>query len=466
MPTQKKKWKRPDIHLSDLKRAATLNIGTILFGALFIYMVISIIMYLTAAHITPYQVTSGPLSKNQTYTALILRSEQLVQANTGGYATYYVRENSKVKKSGAVYGIGDGQTSGGTAELTEEDLTQIRSAMAKFAYNFDSNNFYDTYSFKYEMEGSLLQYAGLTDITEQDTDAEDIVAPTQTIGNQTVNFAPSDGIVQYTKDGYESVTADTIEPDHFNQKSYQKTNLRSSEQLSVGDDVYKLITSENWSLMIPLTDAQTVQLAGRETIRVKFLKDGVTQTGKFTIVTKDDHFYAKIDFSAGMLRYTSDRFIDIELVTNIKTGLKIPVSSIVNKDFYVIPKGYETTGGESDEIGFLKETTNKSGETSSEFVNATVYAQQEDLYYVDQEDFSDGDVIIKPESTERYTIGDTMPLEGVYCINKGYAVFRKVVIIDQNEEYCIVESGNTYGIAQFDNIVSDSSTVKEEEILY
>ena len=88
-----------------------------------------------------------------------------------------------------------------------------------------------------------------------------------------------------------------------------------------------------------------------------------------------------------MLRYTSDRFIDIELVTNIKTGLKIPVSSIVNKDFYVIPKGYETTGGESDEIGFLKETTNKSGETSSEFVNATVYAQQEDLYYVDQEDF-------------------------------------------------------------------------------
>ena len=161
-----------------------------------------------------------------------------------------------------------------------------------------------------------------------------------------------------------------------------------------------------------------------------------------------------------MLRYTSDRFIDIELVTNIKTGLKIPVSSIVNKDFYVIPKGYETTGGESDEIGFLKETTNKSGETSSEFVNATVYAQQEDLYYVDQEDFSDGDVIIKPESTERYTIGDTMPLEGVYCINKGYAVFRKVVIIDQNEEYCIVESGTTYGIAQFDNIVSDSSTVK------
>ena len=96
-----KMGKRPDIHLSDLKRAVTLNIGTILFGALFIYMVISIIMYLTAAHIAPYQVTSGPLSKNQTYTALILRSEQLC---TGQYRRLCnllcTVENSKVKSQG------------------------------------------------------------------------------------------------------------------------------------------------------------------------------------------------------------------------------------------------------------------------------------------------------------------------------------------------------------------------------
>ena len=471
MPSlKKKKWMRPDIHLSDIKKVATLNIGTILFGALFIYMLISVIMYLTATHITSYQVTSGPLSRNQTYTALILRSEQLVQSSTAGHISYYARDNSKVKKEGAVYSVGNGETPENTVPLTDEQLTQVRSSVATFANGFDSDNFYDTYSFKYELEGSLIQYAG--DITQPDsTDTDstsentsDVIAP-QTIGGETINYAPADGLIQFISDGYEEITEETLNADDFNQKSYKQTNLRR-EQVDVGDDIYKLITSEKWSLYIPLTDTQVVSLAGRKTIRVRFVKDGITQTGDFTLLTGNDGYYAKITFTSGMIRYASDRFVEIELVTNTETGLKIPLSSIVNKDFYVIPEGYETTGGDSDEIGFLMETTDGDSKSSSEFVSTIVYAQQDGFYYVDVTAFAEGDVLVKPNSTERYTIRDTMPLEGVYSTNRGYAVFRRVSIIDQNEEYCIVESGTDYGIALYDNIVYDSSTVKEEEILY
>ena len=53
-----------------------------------------------------------------------------------------------------------------------------------------------------------------------------------------------------------------------------------------------------------------------------------------------------------------------------------------------------------------------------------------------------------------------------YCINKGYAVFRKVVMIEQNDEYCIVETGTTYGLSQFDYIVRNGNTVKEDDILF
>ena len=225
--------------------------------------------------------------------------------------------------------------------------------------------------------------------------------------------------------------------DDFNQKSYQQSNLRK-DTVEVGDDVYKLITSEVWSLYIPLSDTQVVSLAGRENMRVRFVKDGLTQTGKFTLLTREDGYYAKITFTNGMIRYASDRFVEIELVTNTETGLKIPLSSIVNKDFYVIPTGYETTGNDSDEIGFLKEVEGADGENSTEFVSTTVYAQQDDFYYVDMTAFEEGDVLVKPNSTERYTIRDTMPLEGVYSTNRGYAVFRRISIIDQNEEYCIV----------------------------
>lgn len=40
-------------------RKIPLNIGTFIFGALFVYMVITVILYLTADHIQSYQVTAG-----------------------------------------------------------------------------------------------------------------------------------------------------------------------------------------------------------------------------------------------------------------------------------------------------------------------------------------------------------------------------------------------------------------------
>ena len=69
------------------------NIGTIIFGAVFLYMIITVILFLTRAHVKSFQVISGPLAKNRTYTALAVREETIVTADAGGYITYYAREN-------------------------------------------------------------------------------------------------------------------------------------------------------------------------------------------------------------------------------------------------------------------------------------------------------------------------------------------------------------------------------------
>lgn len=437
-----------------------LNIGTFIFGAIFLYMVISVILYLTADHITSYQVTAGPLARNQNYTALALREEKVVTASGSGYITYYARENSKVAKSGVVYTLGDTQTEAAVEEPTEEDYSRIRASMARFASSFDNSDFYDTYNYKYELEGTILQYSGL----KPNADGE---IP-QTINGQTVYTAAQDGIILYSLDGYEDVTLDSLPQDAFSKQNYKIKSLKAERKVTAGDDIYKLITSEEWSLLIPLTDEQTVQLAGRKSIRVKFLKDGATQTGKFSIITDEDgKFYCKITFNSGMIRYSSDRFLEIELVTNTKSGLKIPLSSIVKKDFFVIPKEYVTYREEDGKAGFNKKITRGKGkEDTSEFVQVTIYEEDDTNYYVDTSTFQEGDVIIKPDSQDTFTAEKTIPLEGVYSINKGYAVFRKISIIDQNDEYCIVETGTSYGIAQFDHIVRDGKTVKEDDILY
>lgn len=45
------------------RRLPGFNIGTIMFGIIFIYMIICMVMYLTSKKVTAYEVTAGPLSE-------------------------------------------------------------------------------------------------------------------------------------------------------------------------------------------------------------------------------------------------------------------------------------------------------------------------------------------------------------------------------------------------------------------
>ena len=82
---KKKKNNRKIIRLDN---RFDLNIGTILFGMILIYLIIIFVVYLTREKVTPYEVVSGSLSGNYRYSALALKSEQVVQAQESGAVTY------------------------------------------------------------------------------------------------------------------------------------------------------------------------------------------------------------------------------------------------------------------------------------------------------------------------------------------------------------------------------------------
>ena len=448
-----------------------MNIGTMLFGMLFIYMAFSAILYLTSPKIESYQVIAGPLSRNETYTGLAIREESVHQAETSGYITYYAREGSKINADGVVYGISSTKTSDSQTELSTDELSSIRNQMLNFSKGFNSSNFNSTYSFKYEMEGNILQYAGVTG--NSTSDQNDSTSSVVSYGNQTINKADSDGIVLYSKDGYEGRTVDSLTTEDFDQNSYHETDRKTQGSVNTGDSLYTLITDEKWSLILPLSEKQAAKLADRTAVRVKFLKDDKTQSGDFSIIEIDGAKYGKIDFNKGLIRYASDRFLEIELVTNTVTGLKVPLSSIVTKEFYIIPSKYVTTNTDSQETGFMVQ----SNGNNNTFVTSTIYAQEEQsgskddgetsyLYYVDKKDFKEGDVIISQKDQSKFVVSDIGVLEGVYCINQGYAVFRRIEILDQNEEYAIVSKATSYGLSRYDHIVRNADDVNEEDILY
>ena len=99
-------------------------------------------------------------------------------------------------------------------------------------------------------------------------------------------------------------------------------------------------------------------------------------------------------------------------------------------------------------------------------METTIYNETDEEYYVDDSTLRIGDYLVKPETMEKYAVSKMDSLIGVYNINKGYADFKQVNILYNNEEYSIVQSNTAYGLNVYDYIVLDASTVSEDELIY
>ena len=76
-----------------------------------------------------------------------------------------------------------------------------------------------------------------------------------------------------------------------------------------------------------------------------------------------------------------------------------------------------------------------------------------------------GDILCKKEGQETYTVGKRATLIGVYNMNKGYADFKQINILYQNDEYAIVNSNTRYGLSVYDYIVLDASSVSDDQFI-
>ncbi len=469
--------KRRNTKITKYRRPLHINIGVVVFGAIFVYIVVSIILYLTSPHITPYEVRQGQLTKNNTYTGLALREETVMYADKSGYVTYYAIDSERVSKGSNIYTLDETgkvqdalkQSSAEETELSDADLRELQLSMENFIRVFDDNNFDEVYDFKNTLDNRVLELLNdnLTASLEEISDSTDAA-------NFDIVKAPEPGIVVLSVDGMEDLEAEQITSDLFDESLYEKSNVKENELVSAGDPVYKLITSENWSIVIEVDDETAETLANKDsqTVQIRFVKDQAEADVSYDLIYTDGSCFAQLHLSTSMIRFASSRYLEIELLLDNKTGLKILVSSIVEKDFYLVPTEYVFQSGDAGSYGVMVERTDDNGNTSMEFLETTLYNEETDEdgnvieYYIDSNVLSKGDILVQQDSNERFTVGKKDVLTGVYNINKGYAVFKLVNILYENSEYCIVEEGTSYGLATYDHIVLDGSTVEEDEIVY
>ena len=452
------------------RKPLNINIGVIIFVIIFIYLLFNVYMYFTKTHISPYEVEYGTMAANNIYKGIVLRDETVYTSEYKGAVNYYVKEYSKVGFNDLIYSVDESGSVASKLNEVKQDVATISNDLSNditdmlndFQLSYDSKEFYTVYALKDEMN-SLLNEALSLDALNQISEYADTAE-----GNHTFHRVrtPEDGIIVYYIDGFERVSVDNFEASMLSEATYQRENLKVNPEVTVGKEVFKIINSEKWHVILPISSELATELRDETIIRIRFVKDSKEMYAEYEIIEKDGTYYMVLTMKNAMIRYASERFLEIELLLAEETGLKIPNSAIVEKEFYTIPGEYFLKGNDSDADGLLIEKTDKDGNPITEFINPTIYYRTEHVCYIDSEFVQAGDRIIKPDSADKYTIGnDTATLQGVYNINKGYAVFKQIEIMLQNEEYSIVKTGTSYGIALYDHIALDSSKIQEDELL-
>lgn len=457
MPRKRKK----SVNIMRYKSKREMNIGILIFSVIFVYLLITIFTYATDKRISVYEVRKGSIVKDNSYTGLVLREEKVINAEDSGYVSYFQDENSKVKKGGNIYAL---SAKALDTEQVSEDVANVKinediveSVVLKIQnanQSYNAQKFSNVYSVKNEINATLQSASNVSKTTKLDA-----AIASQSSGVK-VYQSVSDGMISLTLDGYETLTEKEIDKDSFDYSQYAVKQLKDQMQVKTGDPVYKLITDENWKVYIQLSENAAEELKDLTSIKTKIDKDNETIWADFSIIKKNGEYYGCLEYDNSMIRYSKERYLNVELILQDQKGLKLPKSAVIEKEFFVVPQEYLTTSGASD--GFLVQ---KDGDVV--FCSADIYDVSEDGYlYVNPKNFKADMVLIKPESTETYILKEKQTLKGVYNINKGYAVFRKIDILCENDEYYIVEEGTLYGLSNYDHIVQDGDQVKEDEVVF
>ncbi len=450
-------------------KQSKLNIGVIILAVVFIYVMVCVATYLSREQIQSYQVREGTLVEDTRYTGVIVREENIVYSTGAGYVNYFTAEKDRVAVGNLVYTLDSSGTIKDYTDLLSADENSLSdSDKEEFHYLIDSfleKYSDDSFSSVYELHTTL---TSKTDKLVNNLLLENIDSLYSSTSSMIeYNYASDTGIVAYWIDGLEDLSAEEVTSSLIDSSTYSRTELVSNSLVAEGEAVYKLLPSEYWDIVIVGADEENIEYyLSEEVVQVRFLKNDLLLWADVSTTTNSlGETLLVLSFQSGSVNFSSDRFLEIEIVTDDDTGLKIPISSIVEKSFYLVPEEYVSYVEEEDAYYILIETYGEEGLTVTR-TEVEPYSLKENYYYLDDASIELGTRIYKLDSSDVYSVQSTGTLTGVYNINKGYAEFRQITILEENELYAIVQSNTTYGLSVYGYIVLNASAVDENDFIY
>ncbi|MBD5097909.1 MAG: hypothetical protein HDT40_13120, partial [Lachnospiraceae bacterium] len=357
-----------------IKKDIKFNVATIMIAVILVYVIICIFRSANKNPITTYKVNKSSVNNNITLEGLAIRDEQILNATKSGYICYYIRDGEKIKnqatvctidEKGQVYNIIDDMENYEDL-LTADDLREVRSLISLYKVGYSDVSFYSAYNFETNVNNRVLELSNeiLMQQVNQDSSGAMLVAIT----------APESGIVTYYTDGYETFNIDDVSMADFDKSKYSKETLKTGDIISAGSPIIKIIPNEEWNIVAPISTEQASLLSEKTKIRFKINNSSYNVIMPFEIIHGSDGTYINIMLDKYMSNFISERYVDIEILTDEETGLKIPVSAIVEKDVYKIPTEYFTAGGNQSTSNRINlQSKSEDGELTITQITPTIY---------------------------------------------------------------------------------------------
>ena len=448
-------------------RDIKVNAATCIIAAILLYVVICVVIASRKEPITTYKVNKSNISNNITLEGIALRDEEVISTTKSGYICYYIRDGEKIQKNSTVCSVDEtGQIYNVISDvdeydalLTKEDYDSIRALISLYKVDYSDSSFYQAYNFENNLNNKVLELNNEI-LMQQINDTTNTTALTGI-------YSPYSGLVTYYIDGFENHTVADINQDSFDKSKYSKQTLKTGDVVATNSPIVKIVPSEKWNIVAPITQEQISAIADSEYINFKINNSSYEVYMPYEIINGTDGTYINISLDKYMSNFVSERYLTIEILKKDDTGLKIPVSAIVDKDVYKIPISYFSAGSNQSNANRVNiQILDENGEITIKQVAPTIYDSDEEYCYVDPLAFSATDVLLDINSNKTIAVSllTTSQIQGVYSANRGTAEFKKITIIKTVDEFALIESDEDVKI--YDNIILDSSTVKENQIIY
>lgn len=446
------------------------NVATAIVAAILIYVLIMIYLASKKEPVTTYKVNKTDINNNITLEGLVVRQEIVLNSDKPGYACYYIRDGEKVMKNSTVCTIDESGQIYNTINdsesyddlLNADDYNEIRNLISLYKISYKDVSFYNAYNFENNLNNKVLELTNEVLMQQVGGTGSSLSGIT----------SPESGLVTYYVDGYENFNIYDVNKGSFDKSTYKKNTLKTGDIISAGTPVVKIIPSEKWNIVIPVTDEQVASIRAiypdeGDRLNFKINNSSYDMYMPFEIFNGSDGAYLNISLDKYMLNFISERFVSVEIILEDDIGLKVPVSALTEKEVYQIPLSYMSGGGnQTGNNKFNVQVMGQDNEVTIKQVSPIIYKTDEEFCYVDPLAFDETDVILDINTNESMAVSlvPRVNIEGVYSANRGIAEFKMVTVIKTIDDFALVKSDEYLNI--YDNIILDSKKVYENQIIY